>query len=233
MVTKRTYTSRPTASATGGSGSPDPHGASPDAGSRPFSEDSDDHADDQPYESSAGADLGVGAGSGASVRASASGGSARPTKREGGRAKRRPALIVATVLLCVVVLVVGLFTWDRWLRYDDAADIQGTWQVSGAGTTVVIDESLIWISDDVAYSYTIDTTSKTIAFTFGELSGAARYWFSADRTQLILVDGQDYTWTSTLGEDLGLMASQVISVFSGEEAATLADDENATVLEAS
>ena len=233
MVTKRTYTSRPTASATGESGSPDPHGASPDVGSRPFSEGFDDHEDDladnQPDGASAEADLGTSV----RTRASTSGGSVRPRKREGGGAKRRPALIVVTVLLCVVVLVVGLFTWDRWLRYDDAADIQGTWQVSGAGTTVVIDESLIWISDDVAYSYTIDTTAKTIAFTFGELSGAARYWFSADRSQLILVDGQDYTWTSTLGEDLGLMASQIISVFSGEEAATLADDENATVLEAS
>ena len=151
---------------------------------------------------------------------------------EQGERKRHVGLIVAIVLIVAVVAAVGVFSWDRWLRHDDALDIQGTWVVSGTSDTVVIDADSIWISDDVAYSYTIDTKAKTITFTFGNLSGAARYWFSSDRSELILVDGQNYTWISTLVQDVGLCASQVASVFTDAEPATLADDEDATVLEA-
>ena len=111
-------------------------------------------------------------------------------------------LTVVGAVLLVIVAVIGVFSWDRWLRYDDAADFQGAWLSNGTASVVAIDGQTIQLAPDVAYEYTLDTTAKTISFSFADLQGQGRYRFSADRQQLVITDGAGYTWLSTLGEDL-------------------------------
>ena len=110
---------------------------------------------------------------------------------------------MAFSLLIVVAAAVGLFSWDRWLRYDDAAEFQGSWQAHGTTGVVVIDGERINLTDDVAYSYRIDPMAKTVSFSFGSLEGQGRYRFSLDRSQLVITEGAGYSWLSTLVDDIG------------------------------
>ena len=54
---------------------------------------------------------------------------------------------------------------------------------------IVIDSDHITLSKDATFSYEIDTFTKTITFHFAEKSGSARYRFSADRTELAILEG--------------------------------------------
>lgn len=108
---------------------------------------------------------------------------------------------VAFVVAVLAALAVG-FSWLRWFSADDAADLQGTWYLSGTATPIVITEDRIQLTDDVSYHYTVDTADKTIQFTFGNLTGGGCYRFSLDRGQLALIDGS-FTGSDTLNADLG------------------------------
>lgn len=92
-----------------------------------------------------------------------------PRKHAGGR--RRWPWCVALGVLAVLLVAAAGFSWDRWLRYDDARELQGEWQVDGTTRVIVIDGASIMLTDDVAYAYTIDPTAKTIEFTFGNMEG--------------------------------------------------------------
>lgn len=131
---------------------------------------------------------------------------ARARKRSAARFKAglrtHWKLTVVGAILLVIVAVIVVFSWDRWLRYDDAADFQGAWLSNGTASVVAIDGQNIQLAPDVAYEYTIDATAKTISFSFADLRGQGRYRFSADRQQLVITDGAGYTWLSTLGEDV-------------------------------
>ena len=82
---------------------------------------------------------------------------------------------MAGSVLLVVLLIVGGFSWDRWLRYDDAAEFQGEWQTHGTTAVVVIDGETIKLTEDVSWSYKLDTDAKTISYTFGNMEGSGRY----------------------------------------------------------
>ena len=146
---------------------------------------------------------------------------AAPEKRESRRGaqptprKRRWPLIVVGTLLAIVLLVVGIFSWDRWLRYDDAAEFQGEWQTHGTTAVVVIDGETIKLAEDVAYAYTLDTGAKTITFKFGNMEGAGRYRFSLDRSQLVITDGDGYSWFSTLTDDIAWQFDQLVRAIQG------------------
>ena len=145
--------------------------------------------------------------------------------------KRRWPLIVAGTVLGLVLLVAGLFSWDRWLRYDDAAEFQGEWQTHGTAAVVVIDGETIKLSDDVAYSYTLDTSAKTIAFTFGNMEGSGRYRFSLDRSQLVITDGKGYSWFSTLADDVAWQFDQLVRAVQGKPQVDPPSGEEITVLD--
>ena len=81
---------------------------------------------------------------------------------------------MALGVLAVLLVAAAGFSWDRWLRYDDARELQGEWQVDGTTRVVVVDGASIKLTDDVAYAYTIDPTAKTIEFTFGGMEGSGR-----------------------------------------------------------
>lgn len=129
---------------------------------------------------------------------------ARPAPKKQSWWTRGRIAAVSTAVLVVAVLaalVIG-FAWLRWFSADDAADLQGTWYLSGTATPIVITEDRINLTDDVSYRYTVNTADKTIQFTFGNLAGEGCYRFSLDRGQLALIDGA-FTGSDTLNADLG------------------------------
>lgn len=151
-----------------------------------------------------------------------------PRKRADGRG-RWPWYVALGVLAVLLVAATG-FSWDRWLRYDDARELQGEWQVDGTTRVIVVDGASIKLTDDVAYAYTIDPTAKTIEFTFGNMEGSGRYRFSADRTQLVVMEGSSYSALSTLFEDIGWMWDGLVRSVQGKAPAQPEAGEGITVL---
>lgn len=126
-------------------------------------------------------------------------------KRDGGAGKRagskiggrRIAAIVCSAALCAVIAAAGLYVWNTYLRYDDAADIQGEWRTQDASMTVVIDATDIRMPD-LEYSYEMNTGAKKLTFHFSDLSGSGSYSFSSDRSVLTIVEGEGESAVSTV-----------------------------------
>ena len=137
---------------------------------------------------------------------------------------------MALGVLAVLLVAAAGFSWDRWLRYDDARELQGEWQVDGTTRVVVVDGASIKLTDDVAYAYTIDPTAKTIEFTFGGMEGSGRYRFSADRSQLVVMEGSSYSALSTLFEDIGWMWDGLVRLVQGQAPVQPEAGEGVTVL---
>lgn len=126
----------------------------------------------------------------------------RPSVPEGKKAKSslsvkaksrkrrlsRRFMIIACSIVAVLAIATGLLSWNQWLRYDDAADIQGTWVIDGSSATITVTDSEIKMSDDVSYSYSLDTFSKTISFSFGKYTGSGSYAFSPERDTLVITE---------------------------------------------
>lgn len=158
--------------------------------------------------------------------------SARPSKRKSVRRAQKPKRLGLWIAIAVVVLIavaVSLFAWDRWARYDDAADFQGEWHVADSANTVTIDGESIHLTDKEAYAYTMDAGAKTLTFTFSDLSGQARYRFSADRTQVAIQDGEFGTM-DTLASDIAWAWSCLIGTIIGQPSASPSLGEGSLVL---
>ena len=153
---------------------------------------------------------------GAEASTEAERGKRRRERAEAKPRKKRWPLVVAGSVLLVVLLIVGGFSWDRWLRYDDAAEFQGEWQTHGTTAVVVIDGETIKLTEDVSWSYTLDTDAKTISYTFGNMEGSGRYRFSLDRSQLVISDGDGYSWLSTLTDDIAWQFDQLVRAIQGQ-----------------
>lgn len=136
--------------------------------------------------------------------------------------------MVALVVLFLAVLVIGAFSWYRWLAFDDARDVQGSWQVAGTTTIISIDADIVRITDDVAYSYALDSGEKSIALSFGEYAGGGHYWFTSDRQTLVFADGAA-TGIAALPGDIALTWEDLVASVQGR-AASLPSDENTVVL---
>ena len=141
----------------------------------------------------------------------------------------RIAGIVVCIVACALVVCFGLLAWNRWLRFDDAADIAGTWTVPDSGATIEIDGSTIVLGPDARLSYEIDPFAKTIAFDLGDMAGEARYRFSDDRDQIAFVDGGD-SWFSTFSDDLAHALAALFAQVTGGEELPLSEDPSAVVL---
>ena len=108
--------------------------------------------------------------------------------------------IAVVVLLVALVVLVAAFSWNRWLRYDDASDFQGVWSYGeNSALTVTFDGTTMSLTKDASYDYELDTFSKTVAYRFGDLSGGGCYAFSEDRNTLVIVDGRAADIGSILG----------------------------------
>ena len=158
----------------------------------------------------------------------AQGGEAGEVSQAGETARKLPfnlselhltwPVVAVLVAIAVVVVTVGSFSWGRWLRYDDAADFQGAWYANGTTSLVTVDGQEIHLTSDVAYGYTLDTGAKTITFTFGDLQGQGRYRFSADRSELVITDGDGFSFWGNLFSDIGWQFGQLITGLQGKEA---------------
>ncbi|MFQ9179324.1 MAG: hypothetical protein ACLR3C_04940 [Eggerthella lenta] len=109
---------------------------------------------------------------GAEASTEAERGKRRRERAEAKPRKKRWPLVVAGSVLLIVLLIVGGFR-GCWLRYDDAAEFQGEWQTHGTTAVVVIDGETIKLTEDVSWSYTLDTDAKTISYTFGNMEAPA------------------------------------------------------------
>ena len=149
-------------------------------------------------------------------------------ERPSAAKRRRWPWVVALSAFLVVVLVVGVFSWNRWFAFDDAHDIQGSWQVVGTTVYISVDADAIRITDDVAYSYSLDSGGKSLSLSFGEYSGGGHYWFSLDRQTLVFADGAA-TGIGSLSGDIVLTWDDLVSSIQGK-APALPSGENTVVL---
>lgn len=181
------------------------------------------------------------AGQGAVEGGAAQGGEAGEGSQAGETARKLPfnlselhltwPVVAVLVAIAVVVVTVGSFSWGRWLRYDDAADFQGAWYANGTTSLVTVDGQEIHLTSDVAYGYTLDTGAKTITFTFGDLQGQGRYRFSADRSELVITDGDGFSFWGNLFSDIGWQFGQLITGLQGKEAPREEAADGVTVLD--
>ena len=118
---------------------------------------------------------------------------------------------VVLVLLALLIVAMGLFTWNRWFRFDDAADLQGVWRSTEGSATLALDGSRMLVDGQVAYDYEVDAASKTIAYTFGGAQGTSSYRFGDGRSTLVLEDNGATDWLMAfhLKEDEVLAGGQV------------------------
>lgn len=100
----------------------------------------------------------------------------------------RRFVVIACVVVAVLAIGTGLLSWNQWFRYDDAADIQGTWTIDGSTAAITVTDSEIKMNDEVSYSYSLDTFNKTISFQFGKYTGSGSYAFSPERTTLVITE---------------------------------------------
>lgn len=126
------------------------------------------------------------------------------------------------VLVVILVAAVASFSVFRWIASDDTQDFQGTWYVAGTDTPVVITEDRIQLNDEVSYWYELNTDSKTITFTFGNLEGEGCYRFSLDKQQLVVVDGT-YGWWDTLISDAEWTIGALVSLAQGSQLSPVED----------
>lgn len=113
----------------------------------------------------------------------------RPSsRRTGKRGISRRFVIVSSIVVLLLAVGCGLLAWNQWLRFDDAADIQGTWTVEGTEETITFTDTDIVMTDEVSYPYTLDTFHKTIDFSFKQYSGSGSYAFSPERTTLVITE---------------------------------------------
>lgn len=156
---------------------------------------------------------------------------AAPRKRKAPAFHMSWPLGLALAVLAIVVVAVSVFSWGRWLRYDDAADFQGMWYANGTTSIVTVDGEKIHLTDDVAYNYTLDTGAKTITFTFGQMEGHGRYRFSVDRSELVITDGNDFSFWGNLFSDIAWQLDQAIRNMQGQEIEREAVVDGVTVLD--
>ena len=141
--------------------------------------------------------------------------------------------IVSRVTLLVMFVAVALVaTWSafRWAIYDDAADLQGDWQVYGSTAVITLDGTQMQLASDVAYNYTIDATAKTISYSFGTLVGGGHYRFNNDRTMLAIIEDGTHVWTYTAMQDVAWLFENMVSIVKGESVLPAQQDKNVTIL---
>lgn len=150
--------------------------------------------------------------------------------------EKRPVIdrgrIIAIVVWSLIALMIVLslvFFWNRWWRYDDVLDVQGTWSANNSSTDIILNDRYMQLTDDVLYIYEIDPFSKTITYEFGTTKGQGRYRFSFDRNELIITDG-DYSWLSTLQEDIPWTLETLWKNLTKTPLASPLGDENVAVL---
>ena len=129
------------------------------------------------------------------------------------RSKLRNILIAVAIAAVVVGVIAGLLYWTRCVRYDDHADMQGTWYAAGSMVTIGIDENEIHFTDDVSYAYTIDEKEKTIDVSLGLMEGRSYYRFSNDRQFLVIAKDDSEAAGSVASQGPARLVDDFCSLF--------------------
>ncbi len=145
-------------------------------------------ASDTPLNSTARADSSSEQGSASSGRPSRKGSVAKPQSHERRNHILKIVALCFAAVLVACAAVAAFWAWDTWLRFDDAADIQGEWLTADGTAFVVIDAEEIHMPDSVDFAYTLDTKGKTISYSFVDLAGGGSYEFSRDRATLTITE---------------------------------------------
>ena len=109
-------------------------------------------------------------------------------KNRAEKRERKRLWIFLVAFVAVLAAAALVLSWNFWWRYDDAADIQGTWTQEGTGNTVTITDSSIYLTSTLFYNYSLDTDNKHITFTFEDKQGSGVYSFSDDRNTLTIAE---------------------------------------------
>lgn len=146
---------------------------------------------------------------------------ASPGAPEPPRKRRRlrtwhVVVMIIILLMAAIMALTSLFVWDRWYRYDDEADIEGTWYVLGTSVPIEISDGTIRFTENTAYAYSIDPSTKTIRYELGNLDGEGHYWFEEDRSMLVITDGEGFTRDGTAAEDLMRLFQRFSDLSSGK-----------------
>lgn len=126
----------------------------------------------------------------------------QPSKK---KREHKPFFLLKIIGITLLVIFMGILIfgiWNRWFRYDDNAQIISNWQISGTDKVVVIDGKQIILDANAVLKYTVDSGSKVINYTIGDMSGQSHYRFSWDRNQLALIEGGGMDSLSTMFDDL-------------------------------
>ena len=109
--------------------------------------------------------------------------------------------VLAWIIVALTLVIVIAFCGTRWWFVNDVSDIQGNWKTEGSDAVFPITDTSLKLTDDVTYTYDIDTLSKTITTHLGNIQGKSHYRFSADRKTLYLQDA-NYDWLQSVNEDI-------------------------------
>lgn len=135
----------------------------------------------------------------------------------------RIVLIVVAVIVAAALVWFSVFAWNRSAAHDDAADFQGTWFADGTTTLINIDGGSIRLSDDVSYTYTLDTKAKTVSFMLGNMKGQGRYWFNGARDELVIYDGT-FSSDDTFKLDLNRALLEAFAPITGADTSIVSGD---------
>ncbi len=119
-------------------------------------------------------------------------------RRAQARFDRRMRKIIA-ILVLLICLVVGIFSWNRWWRFDDFQDMQGEWELQSRDATMIIDGDKLELTRDAVLDLRVDSFTKTIYFSLGDLQGQGLYEFSPDRNTLTILEGHEANMFTILG----------------------------------
>ena len=104
----------------------------------------------------------------------------------------RRFLIGSLAVIVLLAIGTGLLAWNQWLRYDDNADIQGTWVIDGTSQTITITDTDIVMTADVSYPYTLDTFQKLFFSIAGLYNGSGSWSPARAELRLFIETGCRY-----------------------------------------
>ena len=128
------------------------------------------------------------------TRASASDQIPDPIKKaKRKRLIKRVVIAMIALLVAVAIGIAAFSVWTIWYRFDDTADIQGTW-VNSEGVSVTFDASQMHLQSGVSFNYTLNPETKEIDYSFSRSSGHGVYRFAQDRSILIIDEKGKTDW---------------------------------------
>ena len=131
--------------------------------------------------------------------------------------------LFATVA-AIIIVCVAAFSMFRWVIVDDARDVQGTWTIENSSAKITISDTEIRMSEDVIFTYTLDSGAKQITEHLAYKTGKVHYVFSADRKELLLIEQDMDFFTATFLDAGNLLQTFFSGTYSDSSAGFVNSD---------